>query len=91
MSLNASIIAIIKRPPLIVANTSGMGTGSSSDPVIELKNAALEVSQSYVHNLLDVVESSPVDGDTLIYDSTLHKYVVKPLEIAGASLDGGGF
>jgi hypothetical protein len=40
---------------------------------------------------LDVVESQPQDGYTLVYNSNIHKYEVKPSVIAEATLDGGTF
>ena len=35
----------------------------------------------------DVITGSPQDGDLLVYDSSLNKYVVQQLE----SIDGGSF
>lgn len=42
---------------------------------------------SYMNELVDVDASSPDTGDTLVYDSALGKYVVRPLSI----IDGGSF
>ena len=44
--------------------------------------------------LVNVIESSPSEGDTLVYNSTLNKYEVKPLAISSSNiseLDGGTF
>ena len=42
-------------------------------------------------DLLDVVENRPQDGDTLVYNSTTHKYEVKPVSINAVDIDGGTF
>jgi hypothetical protein len=42
---------------------------------------------TYVNELLDVDAADPDNGETLVYDSVLGKYVVKPLEF----IDGGSF
>jgi len=91
MPLNAAnIVVTLKRPNLIIANTAGL-VGSSTTPAVELHNQAPGISQSYVHNLLDVVETDPTEGDTLVYDGSLRKYVVRPPTLEAASIDGGGF
>jgi hypothetical protein len=41
----------------------------------------------YVNELLDVDASGASEGDTLVYDTALSKYVVKPLVF----IDGGSF
>ena len=45
-------------------------------------------------NLIDVVESNPANGDTLVYNSTTDKYVVQALSINSNNItevDGGTF
>jgi hypothetical protein len=58
---------------------------------VQLKNNVSAVNQNYIHNLLDVVESNPTDGSTLVYNATTHKYEVKPITVSVAALDGGSF
>jgi len=84
------IIATIKRPNVIIANTVGLTT-TDSNPPIDLKNNITGIAQSYVHNLLDVVENSPVDGSTLVFNANTHKYEVKQITIFVEALDGGSF
>lgn len=85
-----TITAVIKRPNAIVANTVGLTT-TQSNPAIELKNNYPAVNQNYLHNLLDVSENHPQDGDSLVYNSTTQKYEVKPVVISSADIDGGTF
>jgi hypothetical protein len=80
-----SITAVIKKPTLIRANTTSLTT-TQSNPELTLRTTP--VSQQYLHSLLDVVESNPASGDTLVYNSTTHKYEVKPVL---ANIDGGTF
>jgi len=45
-------------------------------------------------NLTNVDASDPNDGETLVYDATTSKYVVKPIAITSnniTSIQGGGF
>lgn len=47
-----------------------------------------------LNELVNVVETSPSEGDTLVYNSTLNKYEVKPITISSSNiteLDGGTF
>ena len=85
-----AIIASLTSPTVIKPNTTAL-TSTQSTPAIELKNTTT-VSQSYVHNLLDVVEDHPADGSTLVYDAFSNKYIVKPIvaQLAGG-VDGGNF
>ena len=85
-----TITAVIKRPNLIIANTVPLTT-TQSNPPIDLKNNITGVGQNYVHNLLDVVENRPQDGDTLVYNSITHKYEVKPVSVNVVDIDGGTF
>lgn len=87
-----SITAVVKRPNLIVANSVPLTT-TQSMPAVTLKNNVTGgVAQSYLHNLLDVVEVDPQDGALLIYNAQTDKYEVKLLESdPNLSLDGGSF
>jgi hypothetical protein len=45
-------------------------------------------------NLTNVDATDPNDGETLVYDATTSKYVVKPIAITSnniTSIQGGGF
>lgn len=72
---STSVVGVVKNPL----------TGPTNNPV------SLKSSLNYVHSLLDVLESNPQDGDTLIYNAVTKKYEVKPLSLQNADLDGGGF
>ena len=72
---STSVVGVVKNPL----------TGPTNNPV------SLKSSLNYVHSLLDVSESNPQDGDTLIYNAVTKKYEVKPLSLQNADLDGGGF
>jgi hypothetical protein len=77
----ANIIAVVKRNNL----------SQSDNPPIVLKNNISAISQNYIHNLLDVVETNPQTGDTLVYNSVTNKYEVKPVNVSAADIDGGTF
>ena len=72
---STSVVGVVKNPL----------TGPTNNPV------SLKSSLNYVHSLLDVLESNPQDGDTLIYNAVTKKYEVKSLSLQNADLDGGGF
>jgi endonuclease YncB( thermonuclease family) len=85
-----AINAVIKRMPAIIANTVPLTT-SQSNPPIELRNNAQNLSQNYLEKLFDVDANGVVDGDTLVYNANTHKYVVQPITIGSALIDGGIF
>jgi hypothetical protein len=66
-----------------VKNVDGVLVGDSA-PTLTL--GAIIGSASRLDELTDVVESSPEDNSTLVYDETTDKYIVKPI-----SVDGGEF
>jgi hypothetical protein len=82
--------ATIQRPNLTTVNSVAL-TSTHSNPPISLKNNLNSINQGYIHNLLDVVEDHPSDGSTLVYNSSLNKYEVRPLTVVVTSLDGGNF
>jgi hypothetical protein len=77
----SNIVAVIKSP----------FSGTNQNNPVSLKNNGASLSQNYVHNLLDVVESNPSDGATLVYNANTHKYEVKNITVSVTSLDGGSF
>lgn len=83
-----AINATISRPKGIVANTTSL-IKSQTNPPIDLKNNGASLTQNYVHNLFDVVEDTPQDGYTLVYNANNHKYEVKSIQIT--KIDGGLF
>ena len=85
-----AIKATLSRPRGIVANTSGL-INTQSNPPIDLKNNGAALTQNYVHNLFDVVENDPQDGQTLVYNANTHKYEVKNVSISITNIDGGNF
>jgi hypothetical protein len=85
-----TINAVIKRPSRIIANTIPLVETQSNPPIV-LKNNIPGISQNYLHNLLDVVERNPQEGDTLVYNATTDKYEVKTPEFVNVDLDGGTF
>lgn len=85
-----AIQAVIKRPNPVIANTTVLSS-TQSNPPISLKNNITGVAQSYIHNLLDVVEDHPTDGATLVYNANTHKYEVKTITVSVTSVDGGSF
>ncbi|MEI8285797.1 MAG: hypothetical protein WCG15_00720 [Actinomycetes bacterium] len=82
-----TIVASIKKPTILKANTSALVKGQSN-PELVLKT--VPVSPTYFNNLLDVYAVNPANGDVVIYNSTLNKYEVKPLTL-NLNLDGGTF
>lgn len=78
----SNIIAVIKRKSVMQSDTN---------PPVVLKNNIPGINQNYLHNLLDVVERNPQEGDTLVYNATTDKYEVKPVNISVADIDGGTF
>jgi len=83
-----TISVTVQRPTIIKANTYSL-TSTQSNPDLVLKS--VQISQNYVHNLLDVVESNPDNGSTLVYNSTTNKYDVKILPVTVVNIDGGTF
>ena len=85
-----SVVAVIKRPNLILANAVPLMT-TQSNPAVELKNNSSGVSQNYLSHLLDVNIDHPVDGQVLSYNANTGKYDLTSIQIGEASLDGGNF
>lgn len=83
-----SITATVKNPSSVIGVVKNPFNGPTNNPVT-LRNSLGTLN--YIHSLLDVVETNPQEGDTLIYNSTTNKYEVKPISISSAGLDGGTF
>jgi len=74
----------------VVRQTSGILTQPKT---LTLKNTLKD--ELLLKELSNVIEGSPGEGDTLVYNSTLNKYEVKPITITGntiiTEIDGGTF
>ena len=72
---------------IVVKAVSGVLTPASTSGVtLTNQGAAAGVNVARIDNLLDVVEGSPSDKDTLVYNAADDKYYVQAI-----SLDGGNF
>jgi hypothetical protein len=86
MALKASISNVSNS---IIAVTKTDGRLTSTSPAVTIKNQINEIRS--IEDLGDVVETNVVDGATLVYNSSLDKYEVKPIDLAATGLDGGTF
>jgi hypothetical protein len=79
-----------RRSPTIGVILNNTGTIQSTTPVTIQTNLA---SSNRLDALSDVVEVSPQNGDTLVYDSSTDRYVVSRLSLENVvgDLDGGTF
>ncbi len=94
MGINQSALAINVKVNLDANNRLKVVTPPVGAPstVTTLKSQFATVDA--VGEMKDVIEGSPQDGYTLVYDSALNKYVVQQLtnqDINLASVDGGTF
>lgn len=69
----------------IKASVTSGGVVTTQQPTLTLKNTLKD--EISLDQLVNVVEGTPTDGDTLVYNSTLNKYEVKSI----TGLDGGVF
>lgn len=94
MGINQSALNINVKVNLDANNRLKVTTPAVGGPstVTTLKSQFATVDA--VGEMKDVVEGTPQDGYTLVYDSALNKYVVQQLtnqDINLASVDGGTF
>jgi uncharacterized protein YabN with tetrapyrrole methylase and pyrophosphatase domain len=94
MAINQSSISVTvkTRPSTVVATTDRRAAATTNTQPITLKTQAR--TANFIEDMLDVIEASPQDGFTLVYNSSLDKYEVKQLsstEINITGLDGGTF
>jgi hypothetical protein len=75
--------------PQVVAKVNNAGALQTNEPVT-LRNTTVITR---LDQCLDVDATNEQDGSILVYDSTVDKYVVKPLDLTDVSLnlDGGSF
>jgi hypothetical protein len=86
MALKASISNISNS---IIAVTKTDGRLTSTSPAVTIKNQVSEIRS--IEDLGDVIETNVVNGATLVYNSALDKYEVKPIDLGASGLDGGTF
>jgi hypothetical protein len=82
---------ILQRGAVVATIKSPTVSQISSNPPVVLKNNVASVNQTYMHNILDVIEDRPQTGDTLIYNESNRKYEVKPISSVDITFDGGTF
>jgi hypothetical protein len=70
-----------------VVSTNGSIKPSTSAQAVTVTSASgVSLASARLDALQDVIEDSPTNGSTLVYDVTTDKYIVKQLD-----LDGGTF
>lgn len=77
-------VVVARRRPIFISqeNTDVLSTRS-----VTVRNTTdLSTAPRKLDQLIDVVENNPQNNDTLVYDSSVDKYIVKSLD-----LDGGEF
>lgn len=79
-----------RRSPTIGVKLNNTGVIQATTPVTIQTNLS---ASNRLDGLADVVEQSPQNGDTLVYDSSTDRYVVTRLsfENVAGDLDGGTF
>lgn len=90
---------VVVKQKRIVVTPSNTQTGIDVTKPITVRNTVGYQAQNFrLDHLNDVVEgSNPASGDTLVYDATNDKYVVKKLSVNDldgdilVNLDGGTF
>jgi len=80
----ALVATLAPSKPLVVVSTSNSGGGLNPANVTMKAGGTFGVTR--LDQLVDVVESSPATGMTLVYNSENDKYVVQTL-----NMDGGEF
>ena len=94
MAINQSSLNVtVKAKESIAVGVPNRRTAATTNTQpITLKSQARTVN--YLEDMIDVVEGTPQDGFTLVYNSATDKYVVQQLsssQINITSLDGGTF
>lgn len=94
MAINQSSINVTvrTRPSTVVATTDRRAAATTNTQPITLKSQSR--TANFIEDMLDVIEASPQDGFTLVYNSSNDKYEVKQLtstDINITALDGGTF
>jgi hypothetical protein len=88
MAIQAKIQSIQNTQKIVRVNTSG--DSLSAVKPVTLKNQVREIRS--IEDFGDVEELNVTTGATLVYNSDIDKYQVRPLELADlGNLDGGTF
>lgn len=86
MALKARIV----QNTSMVARVNTTGDSLSSAKPVTLKNQIQEIRS--IEDFGDVEEVNVTTGATLVYNSTIDKYQIRPLEIEDlGAIDGGSF
>lgn len=86
MALKARIV----QNTSMIAKVSASGDRLSTAAPVTLKNQIQEIRS--IEDFGDVEEVNVTTGATLVYNSSIDKYEVRPLELADlGNLDGGTF
>jgi hypothetical protein len=70
----------------LVSSAGSLKPSSSAQAVTVTSASGVSLASARLDALQDVIEDSPTNGSTLVYDVTTDKYIVKQLD-----LDGGTF
>lgn len=89
-------VVVVKQKKVVVTNNANTQQGIDYVRPITIKNTlGFSTQSNRLDKLNDVVEASPTEGDTLVYDAANDKYVVKKLALSeidiDVALDGGTF
>jgi hypothetical protein len=87
MSIRASITGRVTDTVVRVNNVGGSIAPASSG--VTLKNKVQEFRT--LEDFGNVVTTQLVNGATLVYNSELDKYEIKPIDLGATGLDGGSF
>jgi hypothetical protein len=85
-------VTVKAKPAISVEMTDKRTAATTNTQPVTIKAVARTVNQ--LADILDVVEASPEDGNTLVYNAATDKYEVKKLTVADITvdnLDGGTF
>lgn len=82
-------VVVVKQKKIIVTSATAQ---QAVDSNVTIKNTVAYAPENFrLDRLKDVIEGTPEDGYTLVYDKTTDKYVVSPTNVQDVSLDGGEF
>lgn len=88
MAIKARIVSIQNSQKTVRVNN--VGDSLSTTKPVTLKNQIQEIRS--IEDFGDVQEVNVTTGATLVYNETIDKYEVRPLELADlGNLDGGTF
>jgi len=85
-------VTVKTKPAISVGVTDKRTAATTNTQPVTVKAVARSINQ--LADILDVVEASPEDGNTLVYNAASDKYEVKKLSVADITvdnLDGGTF